>query len=153
MKLPFGQGIWPALWMLGENFAEVGWPACGEIDIMENIGREPGVVHGTVHGPGYSGANGIGGAYALPDGQALKDDFHIFAVEWLPGSIRWHMDNQLYFELLSGQLSEGSPWVFEHPFFLLLNMAVGGEWPGAPDDTTLFPQVMLIDFVRIYQVT
>ena len=153
MKLPFGQGIWPALWMLGENFAEVGWPACGEIDIMENIGREPGVVHGTVHGPGYSGANGIGGAYALPDGQALKDDFHIFAVEWLPGSIRWHMDNQLYFELLPGQLPEGSPWVFEHPFFLLLNMAVGGEWPGAPDDTTLFPQVMLIDFVRIYQVT
>lgn len=84
IKLPFGQGIWPAFWMLGENFGEVGWPACGEIDIMENIGREPGIVHGAVHGPGYSGGNRIGGLHVLPEGQRLKDDFHVFAVDWQP---------------------------------------------------------------------
>lgn len=153
IKIPFGQGIWPAFWMLGENFGEVGWPACGEIDIMENIGKEPGIVHGTVHGPGYSGANGIGGPLALPGGRALRDEFHIFAVEWQPGIIRWYMDNQPYFELMQAQIPKGTPWPFDHPFFLLLNMAVGGEWPGAPDDTTVFPQVMLIDFVRVYQAT
>ena len=153
IKVPFGQGIWPAFWMLGENFGEVGWPACGEIDIMENIGRESGIVHGTVHGPGYSGANGIGGLHALPEGRAMKDEFHIFAVEWQPGIIRWYMDNQLYFELMRAQLPKGTPWPFDHPFFLLLNMAVGGDWPGSPDDTTVFPQVMLVDFVRVYQTT
>lgn len=153
IKVPFGQGIWPAFWMLGENFGEVGWPGCGEIDIMENIGREPDIVHGTVHGTGYSGANGRGGQYALPDGQELKDAFHVYTVEWQPSVIRWYIDNQLYFELIHDKLPEGAPWAFDHPFFLLLNMAVGGDWPGAPDETTVFPQIMLIDFVRVYQVT
>lgn len=152
IKLPFGQGIWPAFWMLGENFGEVGWPACGEIDIMENIGRESGIVHGTVHGPGYSGAKGISGQQALPEGRAMKDEFHVFAVEWQPRIIRWYMNNQLYFEVKQAQLPKGTPWPFDHPFFLLLNMAVGGDWPGSPDDTTVFPQVMLIDFVRVYQL-
>jgi beta-glucanase (GH16 family) len=150
IKVPFGKGIWPAFWMLGENFGDVGWPACGEIDIMENIGREPGIVHGTVHGPGYSGANGIGGLQTLPGGRAMTDEFHIFAVAWQPGIIRWYMDNQLYFEVQQAQLPEGAPWAFDHPFFLLLNMAVGGDWPGSPDDTTAFPQLMLIDYVRVY---
>jgi hypothetical protein len=153
IKIPFGQGIWPAFWMLGESFGEVDWPACGEIDIMENIGREPGIVHGTVHGPGYSGANGISGLSALPEGRAMKDEFHIFAVEWQPGVIRWYMDNHLYFEVMQVRLPKGTSWPFDHPFFLLLNMAIGGEWPGGPDDTTVFPQVMLIDFVRVYQMT
>jgi beta-glucanase (GH16 family) len=153
IKIPFGQGIWPAFWMLGENFGEVDWPACGEIDVMENIGREPGIVHGTLHGPGYSGANGISGLCALPEGRAMKDEFHVFAVEWQPGIIRWYMDNHLYFEVLQARLPKGTSWPFDHPFFLLLNMAIGGEWPGGPDDTTTFPQVMLIDFVRIYQTT
>ncbi|MBI4792775.1 MAG: glycoside hydrolase family 16 protein [Deltaproteobacteria bacterium] len=153
IKLPFGQGIWPAFWMLGANFGEVGWPECGEIDIMENIGREPGTVHGTAHGPGYSGGNGLGGVHALPEGQAMKDAFHIFAVEWQPGTIRWYLDNQLYCEVMQAQLPKGTPWPFDRPFFLLLNMAVGGDWPGSPDDTTVFPQVMLVDFVRVYQTT
>ncbi len=151
IKVPAGQGIWPAFWMLGENFGEVGWPACGEIDIMENIGKEPRIVHGTVHGPGYSGGNGIGGMQVLPQGRMLKDDFHIFAVDWQPGVIRWYMDNQLYFELVQDQIPKGTSWPFDHPFFLLLNVAVGGEWPGSPDDTTVFPQAMRIDFVRVYQ--
>jgi beta-glucanase (GH16 family) len=139
--------------MLGENFGEVGWPECGEIDIMENIGREPGTVHGTLHLPGYSGANGISGRNILPEGRAMKDEFHIFAVEWQPKTIRWYMDTQLYFEVMQAQLPKGTPWPFDHPFFLLLNLAVGGDWPGSPDDTTAFPQVMLIDYVRVYQTT
>ena len=151
IKVPFGQGLWPAFWMLGENFGEVGWPACGEIDIMENIGREPGIVHGTIHLPGHCGANGISGLLALPTGQALKDAFHVYAVEWQPGVIRWFMDNHLYFEVRQAALPKETPWPFDHPFSLLLNVAVGGEWPGAPDETTVFPQIMLIDYVRVYQ--
>lgn len=151
INLPYGQGIWPALWMLGEDFFDIGWPACGEIDIMENIGKEPGIVHGTVHGPGYSGEKGIGGQFELPEGRVLKDDFHLFGVEWLPGLIRWSMDNQIYFEIRQNQLPQGAPWAFDHPFFLLLNLAVGGFWPGYPDETTEFPQTMLIDYVRVYQ--
>jgi beta-glucanase (GH16 family) len=153
LKIPYGQGLWPALWMLGDNFAEVGWPACGEIDIMENIGREPGIVHGTVHGPGYSGGEGIGGTHALPPGLMVKDDFHVFAVDWQPTSIRWYFDNQQFFELLPEHIPTGTVWPFDHPFFLLMNVAVGGDWPDAPDATTTFPQVMLIDYVRIFQRT
>jgi len=151
IQLPFGQGIWPALWMLGDDYGKIGWPACGEIDIMENIGREAGIVHGTVHGPGYCGGNGIGGQYVLPEGRTLAEDFHLFALDWQPGRLRWYIDNHPYFELLPEQLPEGTAWVFDHPFFLLLNLAVGGEWPGAPDTTTLFPQTMRLDFVRVYQ--
>ncbi|MDR3629014.1 MAG: glycoside hydrolase family 16 protein [Desulfocapsaceae bacterium] len=87
----------------------------------------------------------------MPRGKALKDEFHIFAIDWQPKCIRWYMDNRLYSEVTPAQLPEGMPWAFAHPFFLLLNMAVGGDWPGSPDDTTLFPQVMLIDFIRVYQ--
>ncbi|MDR2550265.1 MAG: glycoside hydrolase family 16 protein [Desulfobulbus sp.] len=151
IKLPYGQGLWPAFWMLGENFGEVGWPACGEIDIMENIGREPGTVHGTVHGPGYCGGEGIGTGLALADGAMVRDDFHVFAVDWQPDRIRWYMDNRMFFELSREQIPQGAPWAFDHPFFLLMNVAVGGYWPGNPDETTVFPQTMTIDFVRVYQ--
>jgi beta-glucanase (GH16 family) len=151
IRVPFGQGIWPALWMLGEDFGPVAWPHCGEIDIMENIGREPNIVHGTIHGPGYCGGDGIGGPFTLPEGQALKDDFHLFAVEWLPGLIRWYMDGQQYYEVRREQIPDGAPWPFDHPFFLLLNLAVGGFWPGDPDETTIFPQTLLVDYVRVFQ--
>ena len=151
IKVPYGRGLWPAFWMLGENFAKTGWPACGEIDIMENIGREPGIVHGTVHAPGYSGTEGIGGLWALPDGRQWKDDFHIFAVRWQPRRICWYVDNHLFFQVKRADLTPGSPWPFNQPFFLLLNVAVGGKWPGPPDATSVFPQVMLIDYVRVYQ--
>lgn len=151
LKLPYGQGIWPAFWMLGADIETVGWPDSGEIDIMENIGHEPTTIHGTVHGPGYCGSDGIGGGAQLPDGAPLKDDFHTFAVEWEPDEIRWYLDGSQYFRLTPAQLPEGSRWVFDHPFFLLLNVAVGGGWPGYPDETTRFPQVMLVDYVRVYQ--
>ncbi len=151
IKIPFGQGIWPAFWMLGSNIDKAGWPTCGEIDIMENIGREPTIVHGTMHGPGYSGANGRGAAYTSPDGSRFADDFHIYAIEWEPNVIRWYVDGNLYQTRTPIDLPAGANWVFDHPFFIILNVAVGGNWPGNPDATTTFPQTMLVDYVRVYQ--
>ncbi len=150
IRIPRGQGLWPAFWMLGANIDSAGWPRSGEIDIMENIGREPAVVHGTLHGPGYSGGAGIGRADTLTSG-AYADDFHIFAVDWRPAEIRWYVDGRLYHRMTPSDLPRGAPWVFDHPFFLLLNVAVGGEWPGDPDATTTFPQVMIVDYVRVYR--
>jgi beta-glucanase (GH16 family) len=151
IKLPYGQGIWPAFWMLGDNINTAGWPTCGEIDIMENIGREPSIVHGTFHGPGYSGGNGVTAAYALPSGQKFSDNFHTFAVEWEPGVMRFYVDGLLYKTRTPADLPAGRTWVFDHPFFIILNVAVGGYWPGNPDASTIFPQQMLVDYVRVYQ--
>jgi beta-glucanase (GH16 family) len=150
IRIPRTQGIWPAFWMLGANIDQVGWPQCGEIDVMENIGREPSTVHGTIHGRGYSGANGIGGAHTLTSG-AFADDYHIFAVEWAPGEIRWFVDDTQYRRTTPADLPARTTWVFEHAFFLLLNVAVGGAWPGDPDASTLLPQQMLVDYVRVYR--
>jgi beta-glucanase (GH16 family) len=151
LKVPYGQGIWPAFWMLGDNINTAGWPNCGEIDIMENIGREPSIVHGTVHGPGYSGGDGIGAAYTLPTGQKFSDNFHTFAVEWEPNVMRFYVDGLLYKTITPANLPAGKSWVFDHPFFIILNVAVGGYWPLYPDATTVFPQQMLVDYVRVYQ--
>ncbi len=148
MKLPRGQGIWPAFWMLGEDFDRVGWPDSGEIDIMENVGHEPGTVHGTLHGPGYSGGGGIGGAYTLPGGQHFADDFHTFAVDWSPGRIAWSVDGTVYQVRTPADVG-GNDWVFEHPFYMIMNVAVGGEWPGDPDGSTSFPQRLVIDYVHV----
>jgi beta-glucanase (GH16 family) len=151
MKIPRGQGIWPAFWMLGNDIDQPGWPDCGEIDIMENIGKEPSVVHGTIHGPGYSGAGGIGSSFSLPGTPSFADDFHIFAVEWEPNLIRFYVDDHLYATRTPADLPKGAKWVYDHPFFILLNVAVGGEWPGNPDATSIFPQTMLVDYVRVYE--
>lgn len=150
IQIPYGQGLWPAFWMLGNDIAEVGWPECGEIDIMENVGREPERVHGTIHGPGYSGAGGIGRFTTLPDGRRFADDFHTFAIDWWPGRITWSVNGSEYLTLTPDDLPTGARWAFDHPFFLILNVAVGGHWPGYPDDTTTFPQVMRVDYVRVY---
>lgn len=148
IKVPRGQGLWPAFWMLGDNIGEVGWPNCGEIDVLENIGREPSTVHGSLHGPGYSGGNPITGSYTLPNGEVFADDFHTFAVDWTPDQISWSVDGAVY-QAHTPAETNGNPWVFDHPFFLILNVAVGGNWPGPPDDTTQFPQQMLVDYVRV----
>jgi beta-glucanase (GH16 family) len=153
IKIPYGQGIWPAFWMLGDNIDTARWPNCGEIDIMENIGKEPSIVHGSLHGPGYSGASGVSAAYTLPSGQKFSDDFHTFAVEWEPNVIRFYVDGLMYKTRTPGDLPPGTSWVFDHPFFIILNVAVGGAWPGNPDATTVFPQQMLVDYVRVYQQT
>jgi beta-glucanase (GH16 family) len=150
IRVPFGQGIWPAFWMLGNNIQTAGWPACGEIDIMEHIGREPYNVYGTIHGPGYSGAAGIGAPYTLTAGR-FTDDFHVFAVEWEPNQIRWYVDGNLYQTRTPADLPPGSAWVFDHPHFMILNLAVGGYWPGDPDSTTVFPQKLYVDYVRVYR--
>jgi beta-glucanase (GH16 family) len=150
LKVPLGQGIWPAFWMLGNNIDTVSWPACGEIDIMENIGRQPSVNYGTLHGPGYSGGNGLGDIYTLPNGQRFTDDFHTFAVEWEPSAIRFYVDGNLYHTKTPANVPSGSRWVFDHPFFMILNIAVGGNFPGNPDDTTRFPQTLVVDYVRVY---
>jgi len=148
IQIPRGQGIWPAFWLLGEDISTAGWPDSGEIDIMENIGREPGIVHGTVHGPGYSGANGVGASYSLPDNAPFADDFHVYAIEWEPEAIRWYVDDVLYNTITPDDVA--GEWVYNHPFFILLNLAVGGNWPGYPDETTEFPQRLTVDYVRVY---
>ncbi len=151
MKIPHGQGIWPAFWMLGEDIKTVDWPACGEIDVMENIGKEPSIVHGTIHGPGYSGGNGIGHSATLANGAPLSENFHVYAVEWSSDSITFLLDDKAYATVTPRDLPPGTHWVYNHPFFLLLNLAIGGNWPGNPDGTTQFPQQLVVDWVRVWQ--
>ena len=149
IKLPYGQGIWPAFWMLGESFPTVGWPACGEIDIMELVGGPTGdnTVYGTAH---WADANGqhaqYGNSYTLSSG-IFADGFHLFSIIWDDQSIKWYVDNQLYnvIDITPTSLSE-----FHNDFFIILNIAVGGNWPGPPDPTTVFPQKMEIDYIRVY---
>lgn len=148
IKIPRGQGIWPAFWLLGADIARSGWPRCGEIDVMENIGKEPAIVHGTLHGPGYSGEHAFGAPSTLDSG-AFADAFHVFAVEWERGEIRWYRDGILYHRATPASVP--GEWVFEHPFFVILNLAVGGYWPGYPDAATSLPQRMLVDYVRVYR--
>jgi beta-glucanase (GH16 family) len=148
MKLPRGQGIWPAFWMLGNDIGQVGWPNSGEIDIMENIGREPSRVHGSLHGPGYSGCCPLTGTYTLPGGQQFADAFHTFRVDWEPGAITWFVDGIQFSRKVRADAG-ANPWPFEHPFFMIMNLAVGGNWPGSPDGTTVFPQTLTIDYVRV----
>ena len=150
IKLPAGQGIWPAFWMLGADIDSVGWPSCGELDIMENIGKEPSIVHGSMHGPGYSGGTPLTASYTLPNGQPFSNDFHVFKVEWEVNTVRFYVDDNLFATQTNASMPSGGRWVFDHKFFMLLNVAVGGNWPGAPDASTQFPQSMLVDYVRVY---
>ena len=149
IKLPYGQGIWSAFWLLGSNISSVGWPACGEIDIMENIGSKPSTIFGSLHGPQGSGEASLSAAYTLPNGEKFSDDYHVFTVEWEPNEARFYVDGTLYESRKSADMPAGS-WVFDHPFFIILNVAVGGNWPGSPDQTTAFPQQMLVDYVHVY---
>ncbi len=151
IKIPRGQGIWPAFWMMGEDIDKAGWPKCGEIDVMENIGKEPALVHGTIHGPGYSGDKGIGAPFSFTPPQVFADDFHVYAVEWEPNTIRFYVDQHLYETRKASDLPVGTKWVYDHPFFMLLNVAVGGPWGGLPDASSVFPQIMLVDYVRVYR--
>jgi beta-glucanase (GH16 family) len=151
IKIPAGQGLWPAFWMLGEDNATVGWPQCGEVDIMENIGKAPDTVWGSLHGPGYPGSQSLTTAFHLKNRERFADNFHVFAIEWEENEIRWYVDGQLYERRTPADFSARKKWVFNKPFFLLLNLAVGGDWPDNPDQTTRFPAVMAVDYVRVYQ--
>ncbi|MCY1083312.1 glycoside hydrolase family 16 protein [Archangium lansingense] len=149
IQLPVGRGIWPAFWLLGANLAEVDWPECGEIDIMEYRGQLPALVRGSLHGPGYSGGGNIGYEHAVSGGK-LNEDFHVYAVEWEPNRIRWLLDGVTFFETTPARLPAGARWVFDHPHFIILNVAVGGNFVGPPDNSTVFPQQMKVDYVRVY---
>ncbi len=150
IKLPWGKGIWPAFWLLGDdsNGTEI-WPQIGEIDIMEYVGNHPTKVFGTVHGPGYSGAEGITKSYEL-EGDRFDTGFHVFGIEWGPDYINYYVDDVLYNQITPEDVT--GEWVFNRgPFYIILNVAVGGALPGSPNAETVFPQNMLVDYVRVYK--
>jgi beta-glucanase (GH16 family) len=149
IKLPAGAGLWPAFWMLGNDIDRVGWPSSGEVDVMEVIGRQPNTVYGTIHAPGYADA-GIGGDTTVRP-RALDRRFHVYEIDWSPSTIRWKLDRHVYFVARRSQLKPGQAWPFDHPFYILLNLAVGGDWPGPPNRQTHFPARMLVDWIRVSQ--
>jgi len=148
IKMPWGKGLWPAFWMLGANSDTVIWPQCGEIDIMEYLGSKPTSMFGTVHGPGYSGGNAISKNYTLINDR-FDNDFHVFGIEWGENYINYYVDDKLYNQITPEDVP--GEWVFNQPFYIILNMAVGGNFPGSPNADTVFPQTMTIDYVRVYQ--
>jgi len=148
-KLPKGQGIWPALWMLGSNISTKSWPACGEIDIMELLGHEPQKTYGTIHWGAAGGpSTHIGGNYSL-NSQTFSDSFHVFSLLWETNKLSFLIDNIPFFSADKSQVNGDYP--FDKPFFFIMNVAVGGNWPGNPDTTTIFPQRMIVDYVRVFQ--
>lgn len=148
LKTPYGPGLWPAFWMLGENIETVSWPNCGEIDIMELRGQEPHIIHGTIHGPGYSGGNPISKSYSLVNDR-FDVDFHLYAIEWDEYKIDFFVDGYLYQRIERKDVP--GEWVYDQPFFIILNVAVGGNYVGFPTTQTPFPQKMVIDYVKVYQ--
>ena len=149
--MPTGTGIWPALWALGANYGAVGWPRCGEIDISEVIGSAGSVTHASVHGPASGAAPySFTGSYRAP--RALSSGFHVYSVHWTPTALTFTVDSSSVYTVTKAVvLASGGSWVFDHPFFLLLNVAVGGTWPGPPSASTAWPQQMVVDYVRVYQ--
>lgn len=147
IRLPWGQGLWPAFWMLGADIDTNPWPGAGEIDIMELRGQNPATVLGTVHGPGYSGGQSISKSYTLKNGR-FDTDFHIFGIEWTPDYVNFYVDDVLYNQITPADVP--GEWVFNKPFFILMNVAVGGNFVGPPNAQTVFPQTMLVDYVRVY---
>lgn len=148
IKLPWGQGLWPAFWLLGSDIDDVQWPNCGEIDIMENRGQEPTLISGTVHGPGYYGGESITKSFSLTNDR-FDTGFHVFGIEWAPDYINYYVDDVLYNQITPADVT--GEWVFNKPFFIILNLAVGGNYVGSPNTDTVFPQTMLVDYVRVYK--
>lgn len=154
IKVPQGKGLWPAFWLLGNNCDANPWPGCGEIDIMEYLGDEPTKIFGTVHGPGYAGAESISKEYEL-ENDRFDTGFHVFGIEWSPNQINYYVDDELYQTITPETVDEETDgqgtWVFNNqPFYIIMNIAVGGNLPGNPDANTTFPQRMLVDYVRVY---
>jgi beta-glucanase (GH16 family) len=152
IKMPAGQGMWPAFWMLGDDINAKPWPACGEIDIMESVGKIPSNNVGSIHGTGFTGTN-LSTYYTLPNNAKFADAFHTFGILWSPKLIKFYVDDpsNVYATYTPSSLPHGAVWPFEDgKYFFILNLAVGGAWPGAPDSSTVFPQEMLVDYVRVY---
>jgi beta-glucanase (GH16 family) len=151
IKLPWSQGLWPGFWMLGDDSDGSVWPQIGEIDIMENKGVEPTITHGSVHGPGYSGSNPITKTYELPMGR-FDTEFHVFGVEWGPNYVNYYVDDVLFLQITPDDLDDDDVWVFNNnPFYMILNVAVGGSFGGNPNASSVFPQTMYVDYVRVYK--
>lgn len=150
IKLPAGPGLWPAFWALGGDIESVGWPNSGEIDVMESLGSDPFTFYGSIHGPEPGAPRGYHQTASEHSAGSLASSFHVFGVEWSPSAITFTFDGVPYSTRTPASLSSGQQWVFNKPFFLLLNLAVGGEWPGAPRGSTPFPATMLLDWVRVY---
>lgn len=151
MKLPSGKGLWPAFWMMGGNIDTVNWPQCGEIDVLENKGSEPTIISSAIHGPGYSGGNAVLKSYTFKNSR-VDTDFHIYGIEWGPKYINFYVDNVLYNQLTPESPAITGEYVFDsNPFFMLINLAVGGNFDGNPTNATAFPQTLLVDYVRVYQ--
>jgi beta-glucanase (GH16 family) len=150
IKLPAGQGLWPAFWMLGADFPAIPWPGCGELDIMENKGSEPTISSSAVHGPGYSGNTPFQHRQVQTNAN-LTDDFHIYTVEWDVGSVRFYVDNVAHFAVSSDEMSHYGRPILNQPYFLILNLAVGGHFDGDPNSDAIFPATMLVDYVRVYK--
>ncbi len=148
IRLPYGKGLWPAFWLLGNDCDTNIWPQCGEIDIMEYLGDSPTVVFGSAHGPGYSAGEAETKEYAL-ENDRFDTGFHIFGIEWGPNYINYYVDDVLYNQITPEDVS--GEWVFDHPFYIIMNVAVGGSFPGSPNPETVFPQTMVVDYVRVYQ--
>lgn len=153
IKVPKGNGFWPAFWMMGADFLTGRpWPYNGEVDIMEILGKDVKTSYSTVHAPAYNGGGGIGGPYTLPNGADYSDDFHVWAANWDSKGIVYTLDGRTVFTLSKDQVEQTrGPWIFDHPFYLILNLAIGGDWPGPPNAATPFPSRMLVDYVRVYQ--
>lgn len=149
IMLPKGQGIWPAFWMLGSTGY---WPQCGEIDIMENVGNNMNIVYGSLHVPNKNDTlTSYSKKYKLPRRGDFSQKFHLFAIEWDTNKISYFVDSKKYMTVQKKKLPAKANWVFDNPFYIILNVAIGGDWPGSPDSSTVFPQNMYIDYVRIYQ--
>lgn len=159
MRLPVGPGLWPAFWALGTDISSAGWPACGEIDMMENVPKDvpnglgPETVKGTIHGPGYSGTKGLDTNFKFPGGGRVDDEFHTYGAVWSKGRVAFYVDDwtKPYAVKTPKDLPKGAKWVFDKPFFLLMNLAVGGSWPHDPTDATPNPARMIVDYVRVYR--
>ena len=162
MKLPVGTGLWPAFWMLGSDYLTSGWPASGSVTIVENVsltqrsnGLGPAIVRSTLHGPRYFGANGLWHDFKLPEGGRVDDgSYHTYGIIWSPSMIQFYVDDpaNIFFVRDANDLPEGGEWVFDHPFFLVINLAVGGDWPGNPDATTPSPADFVVDYIRVYNI-
>jgi beta-glucanase (GH16 family) len=150
LTLPHGQGLWPAFWLLGADVAQVGWPACGEIDVMESRGAQPDLVYGSLHGPGYAAGDALSNVFRA--GASLATAMHVYAAEWDRDEIRWSVDGVVYGRAQASRLRRGQRWVLDgRDFHVLLNLAVGGRYGGPPDDSTRFPHTLLVDYVRLYE--
>jgi beta-glucanase (GH16 family) len=148
IKLAAGQGLWPAFWLLGNNIGTVGWPTCGELDVMENKGSEPTTTSSAVHGPGYSGNT----PFAHRDSPIVITEYHTYTVEWNSQSIRYFVDGNQHYIVTRTMVGDHGSWVFDQPFYVILNLAVGGNFDGHPQSDAIFPATMLIDYVRVYQL-